>query len=1026
MKKLLSLIFLLVSTTSIAMGQSSKFTGKIMDASGEPIPGAAVMITGTSFGTMADANGEFVLEYRPPLKSDASLTISSLGFKDTIVQIQGRITFNISLESDISVLEETVVIGYSTVKRKDLTGALSTVDGDAITSRQTATISQALQGAMPGVTVTRSSSTPGGEASIRIRGITSMTDGATEPYVLIDGVPGSISDINPNDIKDINVLKDAASASIYGSQAAAGVILITTKRAKDNTASVTYSYNLGIDAPTRMPEYMDAVSYMEACNELKYNDLPESGWYQAYGEDLVGNYMQLNALDPDTYPITDWMGLILKKQALRHSHTLSASIGGKNIRSSISLGYDDVDGLYTKNQSWKRYTARINNDLKIFNWLKASADISFRYVDKLDPHASPALKMRYMPQIYPAVWSNGKHAPGRDSDNIYAALMSAGEDKTQTFRNTAKLQLDATPVQGLTITALYAPKFSFSQESDFQRQTPYYYQNEDVSNKYISGALTTTLEEKRGWTYEGTMQAYANYQHTFASLHNFAAMAGYENYYYTTNTIIAGNSEFPNSLIEDLRAGNPATATAKSASTYELARNSFFGRLMYNYASRYYVQGNIRCDGTSRFAPEHRWGTFLSGSAGWQFSEERWMEAAKKVLDQGKLRVSYGQLGNERISGYYPYQSMLSVNNPVGYIGNVVSPLTGYAQSNAVIYDLTWESTSTFDIGIDLSLFKNRLTFTGDWYYKKTSGMLIEVPVAPVVGLSDPFDNLGEMHTKGWEISLGWKDTIGDFTYKVDFNLSDDVSIMGNIQGKEVISAGKIIKEGVEYNSWYGYRSNGLFQTQEEVNSAATIGTQYPGDVRYVNIADAPGSPEIINAEYDRVVLGSSLPHFNFGSNINLFWKGLDFSLTLQGVGKRNGYLSDYMVQALRGQVYNFPTYLANGASWSKKNTIEQNLNAKYPRYSWVSGGSTSTVGNYAYSDYWIINGAYLRVKNISLGYTFPDKWMQKVRVKNLRLGVTLTDFFTFSHFPIGWDPEVGATSYPITKSAVLSLSVNF
>ena len=249
---------------------------------------------------------------------------------------------------------------------------------------------------------------------------------------------------------------------------------------------------------------------------------------------------------------------------------------------------------------------------------------------------------------------------------------------------------------------------------------------------------------------------------------------------------------------------------------------------------------------------------------------------------------------------------------------------------------------------------------------------------------------------------------------------------MGDISGKEVISSGKIIKEGYEYQSWYGYKSNGLFQTQEEVDASPTLGTQYPGDVKYVNIADAMGGTEQITAEQDRVVLCSSLPHLNYGATVDLFWKNFDFNLTLQGVGKRNGYLNDYMVQPLRGQVYNFPTYLAGGASWSYKNTVQQNENAKYPRYSWVSGGSTSTMGNYAYSDYWIINGAYLRVKNITLGYTFPSKWLQKARVKDLRLAATLTDFFTFSHYPVGWDPEVGATSYPITKSAVFSLSVKF
>ncbi len=1026
MKRLTVLLFCFLAAGSLLHAQQTTLSGQVKDSGGEPVPGAAIILTGTSDATIADIDGRFSLILGTKPQEEATLTVSCMGYADQIVPIGSRTVFEIVMQDDALMIDETVVIGYSTIKKKDLTGALSTVGGEDIAQRRTQTISQALQGAIPGVTVTRSNSAPGSEATIRVRGITSMTDGSTDPYILIDGVPGSLSDVNPEDIENLTVLKDAASASIYGSQAAAGVILITTKRASKGKSGISYSYSLGVDTPTRMPRYMDAVSYMEAVNELKYNDLPGSGWFQAYDQALIENYWQLNAANPDDYPNTDWMGLVMKDNALRHSHNLKFTASADKLRSSVSIGMDDVQGLYKVNNSWKRYTARLNNDLGIYPWLTVSTDISLVYIDKVSPHSSPALKMRYMPAIYPAVWTNGNYAPGKDGSNIYAALMSGGEVDTDTFKTSGKFQIEAKPVKGLTLTALYSPMLYFSRSTDLQRQTPYYYKDEVTSGKYISEALTTTLEEGRGWRYSGTMQAYANYQQTFAGKHNVGAMAGYENYYTASKSIVAANSDFPNALIEDLKAGNPSTATATSDNVYELARNSFFGRLMYNYSSRYYIQGNIRCDGSSRFAPDYRWGTFMSASAGWQFSEEPFMQPLKKIINQGKLRASYGELGNERIGGYYPYQSMLSVSHPVGYLGDAATSVTGYAQGGAIVPDLTWESTSTIDIGLDLSMLDSRLNLTGDWYYKKTSGMLIEVPVAPVIGLSNPYDNLGEMHTKGWEITLGWRDTVGDFTYKLNFNLSDDVSIMGDISGKEVISGGKIIKEGFEYQSWYGYRSNGLFQTQEEVDNSPVLGTQYPGDVKYVNIADPMGATEQITAEHDRVVLCPSLPHFNYGATVDLFWKGFDLNITLQGVGKRNGYLSDYMVQPLRGQVYNFPTYLAGGASWSYKNTVKQNENAVYPRYSWVSGGSTSTMGNYAYSDYWIINGAYLRVKNITLGYTFPSKWMQKVKIKDLRLAATLTDFFTFSHYPVGWDPEVGATSYPITKSAVFSLSVKF
>ena len=470
---------------------------------------------------------------------------------------------------------------------------------------------------------------------------------------------------------------------------------------------------------------------------------------------------------------------------------------------------------------------------------------------------------------------------------------------------------------------------------------------------------------------------------------------GRQPYDYQEGTIVAKNTSYAHSLIPDLNAGNSDGVTANSKNINELARRSYFGRLMYNYKSKYYVQGNIRRDGSSRFAPDCRWGTFLSASAGWVFTEEKFMEGARKVLDHGKLRLSYGELGNERIKGYYPYQAVLANNHTMGYVGSTLTGLSGYAQAAAIVTDITWETTSTFDVGGELSLFRNRLSVTGDWYYKKTRDMLLQVPIAPIMGLSDPYDNIGDMNTKGWEITLGWRDNIGDFSYGLTFNLSDDVSKMGYIGNKEVISNGKIIREGEEYQSWYGYVSEGLYQTPEEVANSATMGSYVsPGDIRYRNFGDGDPNNPLISTDYARRVMG---------------------------VGQRNSYLTDEMVQPLRGQWYNFATYIGGGNSWSRKNTIEQNKRAKYPRYSWASANN-----NYAISDYWLFDGSYFRVKNISLGYTLPQKWMSKIHVKSLRFAVTLTDFFTHSHFPEGWDPEVGTTGYPITKSVLFSAQLKF
>lgn len=1016
-----ALLAMTIIAPSFAMAQNYKLSGVVKDDKGQPVVGAAVIVTGTSNGAATDIDGQFTLLMSESPSENATLTVSSIGYTTKVLPLGKRTMFDVVLAEESTLMDESVVIGYSTIKKKDLTGSISTLSGEAVTGRQTQTVSTALQGAMPGVTVTRTNSAPGGNATIRVRGITTITEGASDPYILIDGVAGSLSDLNPNDIENITVLKDAASASIYGSQAAAGVILITTKRAKSGS-SVSYSYTLGIDSPSSMPDYMNAVDYMKAINELRYNDLPSGGWYQEYGNEMVDNYWALNAENSDLYPNEDWLGLILKDNAIRQSHNLNITSSGQKLHSAVSVGIDDVNGLFTKNQSWKRYTVRANNDMQVYDWMKLSVDLSFKITDSLDPHTSPSGSMRYIAPIYKAVWSDGRYAPGKDGINPYAALVSGGTDKEKSYLSSGKFQLDLTPVKGLVITGLFSPRFTFVKQKDLQSQTPYfsYLQESSTSNTYISSAQTTELEEYRKDIFQQSTQFYANYQKTFAGKHNFSAMAGYENFYYKSGALIGKNSVFPTSLITDLNAGSADGASVSTDDNYELCRNSFFGRVMYNYNSKYYVQANVRRDGSSRFAKDNRWGTFLSASAGWVFSEENFMKGAKDVIDHAKLRLSYGELGNERIKGYYPYQAILTSNHTVGYIGDAVTALTGYSQADAVVQNLTWETTATADVGIDLVMLKDRLTFTGDWYYKKTEDMLLTVPVAPIMGLSDPYDNVGDMNTKGWEIAVGWRDVIGNFSYSVQANLSDEVSKVGYIGGKEIISGGKIVKEGEEFQSWYGYKSDGLFQTEEDLANSATIGTNYLGDIKYVNLEDADATNPVISTEYDRTVLGSSLPHFNYGGTLQLGWRNLDFNVTVQGVGKRNSYLTDEMVEPLRSQWYNVPSILA-GKSWSRTNTIAENLDAKYPRYSWSSAAS-----NYAISDFWIINGAYLRIKDITLGYTLPQSWTKAIHINNLRFSATLSDFFTFSHFPKGWDPEVGVAGYPITKSVLFSAQIKF
>ena len=446
---------------------------------------------------------------------------------------------------------------------------------------------------------------------------------------------------------------------------------------------------------------------------------------------------------------------------------------------------------------------------------------------------------------------------------------------------------------------------------------------------------------------------------------------------------------------------------------------------MYDYDGRYLVQANVREDASSRFARNYRWGTFPSFSAGWVISEENWMQSTRNWLSFLKLRASWGMLGNERIgSNYFPYMALVSFNDALFYDspdGGVVVSDKASIMNNLAVEDITWETTTSTDIGLDIGFFNQRLHATFDWYWKTTEDMLLGINIPYIIGYDNPQTNAGTMATKGFDLELGWNDRVGDFSYNVSFNLSDFQSRIVEINGTEIISGGKIHREGTYFNEWYGYICDGIFQTQEEVDNSAKLAGTAVGDLKYRDISGPDGVPDgQINAEYDRVPLGNSLPRFQYGGQFSCAWRGIDFSLAFQGIGHQNSYLHEEMVQPYRDNYGGFPAIL-EGKYWSVFNTAEQNAAAEFPRLSY-----TSRSNNYTTSDFWLFNGAYFRLKNVTIGYTFPEKWMSKARIKGLRVYATANDLFSIDNFPMGWDPEMGVTSYPITTSVLLGLSIKF
>ncbi|MGX5687655.1 SusC/RagA family TonB-linked outer membrane protein [Arcticibacter tournemirensis] len=1012
--KALPLILLLGLFNGLFAQSNTNVKGVVSDAT-SPLPGVTVIVKGVrGSGAVTDAKGQYLLRSLP---SDAVLQFSMIGYETQEIAWSGRSQIDVLMRSSTKELDEVVVIGYGSVRKKDLTGAVASLGGEKIAARQTTQIATALQGAIAGLTVTRSSSAPGTGATLRIRGITSIQE--SDPLVIVDGVPvGSINDVNPADIEDISVLKDAASASIYGSRAAAGVVLITTKRGSRSGSSIEYTSSYSIDKPTKMPEYADAVRYMQAQNELAWNDNPSGGEYAAHPADLIDNYYTLNAENPDKYPNTNWLDYILKESALRQSHNLSFADGDKKRRTKVGIGYEDAGGLFRYNLGYERVTARVNNDINFNKFISASVDMFGRRVSKINPVYSPSSNMRYLAPIYAAEWSDGRIAEGKTRTNPYGLLKEGGNTKGSDAQIGGRISLDVTPFDGLKVSGVFSPTFNYVKNKVFAIAVPFTsWDKPDTPAGFLEGAENTKLTEGRDDSYKLTSQFLISYDKKISG-HSLNAMAGYENYYSFYESLATARDKYDLKYYPYLDAG-PMTELSNSGNAYEYAYRSYFGRLMYNYNQKYYLQANIRYDGSSRFHKDYRWGAFPSFSAGWVLSEEKFLKDLP-ILSFLKLRGSWGQLGNERI-GNYPYQATLSFNYPVLYQEGEVQSAQGASAYQYVIPDISWETTESYNIGLDAQFFKNRLRFTGDLYKKVTKDMLLTLQIPLYLGYSNPQQNAGKMHTKGWEIELGYNDKINDFNYSISANLSDFKSVMGNLKGTQFLGA-QVKFEGSEFNEWYGYKSMGIYQKPEDaLNSPRTATTVTAGDIQYMDISGPEGVPDgQISPDYDKVLLGGSLPRYVFGGNINASYKGIDFSLVFQGVGKQKALLSDEMARPLRAQWYNVPE-IVEGNYWSQYNTEEQNLRARYPRLSDVSG-----TNNYATSDFWLFDGSYFRLKNITLGYTLPKVKTQRLMIQNMRIFANLTDFFTSSHYPTGWDPETSDTGYPITKSVVLGLSVKF
>ncbi|MEX2336419.1 MAG: SusC/RagA family TonB-linked outer membrane protein, partial [Fulvivirga sp.] len=635
-----------------------------------------------------------------------------------------------------------------------------------------------------------------------------------------------------------------------------------------------------------------------------------------------------------------------------------------------------------------------------------------------EPTINPIQSAQRYPAIFAAIWEDGRIGEGQNGFNTYARLHHGGFDNTWRNKLNARFSLEYEPIKNLSIKGVVAPYIYTTKRKDFRKKIPYYSPDDPtLFAGFISGANTTSLYETRDDGHTFTNQVLVNYTNDFGK-HQVNLLGGYEGFSSKSEAL---NAQAENYILNNypyLTLG-PLDYMYNTGHAVETAYRSFFGRLMYDYNGKYLLQANIRYDGSSRFHRDFRWGAFPSVSAGWVISEESFMPESS-VLSHLKLRASYGQLGNERI-GNYPYQSSIGYSNALFYEGDNVVSATTAAQYYYAIHDITWETTETVNFGFDSYFFNNRLMISAEYYNKQTNDMLLQLEIPDYMGFENPDQNTGKMFTKGWDAQVMYRGRVGELDYSVSLNVSDSRTKMGDLGGI-VFTGSKMIREGSEYNEWYGYLSDGLYQSQDEVDDSPTLHSSVkPGDVRYKDISGPEGVPDgKITPDYDRTLLGGSRPRYLYGGNISLNYRGFDMTLGFQGIGKQNSRVTTQMVKPFFSAWTNAPAII-DGRYWSHYNTEEENLNAKYPRLSYQGAESN----NYEMSNFWMISGAYFRLKNIVIGYTLPKALTSKVKMKNIRIYGSVRDLFSIDSYPKGWDPEVADNTY-ITKSFNVGVSVKF
>ena len=980
-----------VTIGSQLYAQSNTITvkGKVM-ADGEPVIGATVLVKGVSTGTATDMDGNFTLN----VTSKVVLVVSSIGYETQEVPVNGRKLINVVLKSDVVALKDVVVVGYGVQKKVNLTGAVSSLSTDELEGKPIANVLEAMQGTTPGLVIQQGTSTPGSVPSINIRGLNTMNN--NDPLVIIDGIEGSLANLNPADIEQVSILKDASSTAIYGSRASNGVVLVTTKKGKAGKVEISYDFMYGVQQPTSLPKIADSWVYAELYNEAAVN----SGRSAKFTPEQIAQYRNGG-------PNVNWVKELYNRNSPQSSHSVSMTGGNDQLSYMASLGYLDQSSMFKgPDYGYKRYNARLKVSHKVTKNFTLNLTSQFARND-IKEHAYWTEwiieQANRMPPIYPIKNEDGSYNyPAGSNSNGLQRLEEGGYRQNVNDELLGTIQAEWEVYKGLKLIGsaggrvwnnkLHENRKAFEGTGDSENKlTEQFYRSKNITTN-----LMVTYNTKIG-------------KHSIGGLLGYA-YEGFSEKQFSTSRLTE-DSKY-DIFVGDL-SGDKVSNTGSAS---DWAIYSGFARATYNYDEKYLLEFNIRNDYSSYFAKGNRSGVFPSFSAGWRISEENFWSVLKPYVPSLKIRGSWGLVGNNRI-GAYQYMQTVSVKNGISF-GDKLAQTAEFASANP---DLKWETTRMANIGFELGLLNNDLNITFDCFNNRTKDILVNLPVPGLFGNGAPIQNAGKVETRGWELSVNYRLKTGPVVHNFAGNISDSFNEVIDTRGTEIIGGSDvqtIIKEGYPLYSYYAYRSDGFFQNEEECQKGPHLEgiTPKPGDIRYLD----KNGDGVIKPDDDRFIVGNDFPRYTFGFTYGLEYKGFDFSMMWQGVGRRNKWMRGESVEAFHnnneGPVMDF-----HQDRWTPNNP-----DATYPR---LTMGAESA-NNAAKSDFWIQDAKYLRLKNAQIGYTFPQQWMKKLYVKNLRIFASVQNPLTFTKMKGGWDPEYtgdgSGRAYPVARVYSFGLNVKF